>query len=176
MALATTWEMHDPDAQPFPEQVPRCNRMGEQRQAAFEGLKLLLPAFDEILAESYHGGTTSGSRDGSDVVADSHDLPQLQQPPSVEHCTCDFCGADIFQSFFECPGCSGEANLVTPGSILICTACYSEGRTCLCGRMEPAEIRPFSSLLSDRNRVAKILAQQEPDSWKEIDEQYVHFL
>lgn len=176
MALTATLGTHDPDARPSSEVVPQYKQMDEQQQLAFEGLKLLLPAFDEILAESYHGKMTSGSHNGCDVVADTYDLPQLQQPLSVEHCTCDFCGADIFQSFFECPGCSGEANFATPGSILICAACYSEGRTCLCGHMEPVEMRPFTLLLSDRNRVAKILAQQEPGSWKEINEQCVYVL
>lgn len=91
----------------------------------------------------------------------------------VEHCTCDFCGADIFQSFFECGTCNTEDGNEAAGGILICTGCYVEGRTCLCGVMDPVQLRPFQSLLADRNHAARILARYKPGSWQPVEMGYV---
>ncbi|KAI0831274.1 hypothetical protein BC628DRAFT_746277 [Trametes gibbosa] len=73
---------------------------------------------------------------------------------------CDFCGADIFQSFFECKTCQTctDGSALSPGDgLLICPACYVEGRLCECGEMEPVQCRSFDTLLSDRNEAARVL-------------------
>ncbi|RPD80033.1 hypothetical protein L226DRAFT_454024 [Lentinus tigrinus ALCF2SS1-7] len=74
---------------------------------------------------------------------------------------CDFCGADIFQSFFECRQCraDGAVELQIGDGLLVCPACYVEGRTCSCDEMEPRQCRPFDVLLHDRNEAASVLAR-----------------
>lgn len=66
---------------------------------------------------------------------------------------CDFCGADIFQSFFECRKCvrSSEGDKLSIGDgLLICPSCYVTGRTCRCGHMQAAQVRPFEDLFQAR--------------------------
>ncbi|KAI0082655.1 hypothetical protein K474DRAFT_1681082 [Panus rudis PR-1116 ss-1] len=74
---------------------------------------------------------------------------------------CDFCGADIFQSFFECRDCAKLDDHETEedwgSGVLICPGCYVEGRTCECGSMQAVQCRPFSQLLSARNAAAETL-------------------
>lgn len=72
---------------------------------------------------------------------------------------CDFCGADIFQSFFECSKChEGGPALARPGhGLIICPTCYIEGRSCDCQEMAPKQYRYFSKLLEDRNLAADAL-------------------
>lgn len=78
---------------------------------------------------------------------------------------CDFCGADIFQSFFECRECrtADDGAVLQPGDgLLICPACYVEGRSCDCSQMEPMQTRSFDMLLSDRNDAARAIAAALP--------------
>ncbi|KAI0699701.1 hypothetical protein BC835DRAFT_1267469 [Cytidiella melzeri] len=77
---------------------------------------------------------------------------------------CDFCGSDIFQSFFECRECSVPSNETaepdidagasTPrigSGLIICPSCYVEGRTCKCALMNAAQCGPFQVLFNARN-------------------------
>ncbi|KAH0581098.1 hypothetical protein H2248_012228 [Termitomyces sp. 'cryptogamus'] len=79
--------------------------------------------------------------------------------------TCDFCGADIFQSFFECLKCvlrreTSQSLAVKHGDgLVICPGCYIEGRSCKCGDMYPVQCRPFQELLTVRNQVADLLSR-----------------
>lgn len=93
-----------------------------------------------------------------------------------KHCNfaCDFCGADVFQSFFECNACAPEQDddsesdysdmTVDGGSsklgngLILCPGCYAEGRICQCGEMHAAQCRPFLVLLNARNNAAQSLA------------------
>ena len=63
--------------------------------------------------------------------------------------TCDFCGADIFLSFFQCDSCPSEGGPGDP--ICLCPTCVVEGRTCKCKSMEPMQSGNFRDLLRNRN-------------------------
>ena len=71
---------------------------------------------------------------------------------------CDFCGADIFQSFFECHECATSDTTKNVGDgLIICPPCYAEGRTCRCGNMVAIQLRPFDELLQARNGALGVL-------------------
>lgn len=105
--------------------------------------------------------------------------------PSSNNFACDFCGADIFQSFFECSNsCRSEEvldDLITDEAsagdgLLICPSCYIEGRTCACQEMRPLQCRPFVHLLEERNQAAHFLTTRVSDqqNWRtQISEQCV---
>ena len=104
-----------------------------------------------------------------------HGTAEEHQSSAAHNFACDFCGADIFQSFFECRQCrpmhdTGSDDQDEEGQwqhgdgLLICSHCYAEGRTCLCQTsMYPVQCRPFGDLLSDRNEAAKVLEALSPD-------------
>ncbi|KZO97856.1 hypothetical protein CALVIDRAFT_479617 [Calocera viscosa TUFC12733] len=79
--------------------------------------------------------------------------PETFQAAQQYRLSCDFCGADIFQSYFECRECD-EAN---QQPVTICSPCYVEGRSCVCEVMEPVHVRPFKMLLEVRNTAADLL-------------------
>ncbi|KAI0647021.1 hypothetical protein C8Q79DRAFT_907570 [Trametes meyenii] len=130
------------------------------------------------------GPPLTGGRDAS-VLSSSSKLKFVLQPPAdylnrrnsdktqersaACNLACDFCGADIFQSFFECKACrqpeDGSAAEVGDG-LLVCAACYVEGRMCDCGVMRPAQCRPFDMLLVDRNEAAAAASTVLTDSEK----------
>lgn len=62
---------------------------------------------------------------------------------------CDFCGADIFLSSFQCDSCSAQGSSGDP--ICLCPTCVVEGRTCKCGSMVPVQSGNFRELLGNRN-------------------------
>lgn len=90
--------------------------------------------------------------------------PTEKQQTGACNFACDFCGADIFQSFFECRACAGLTGQSTqPGDgTLICPACYVEGRSCECDSMEPVQCRPLDVLIAARNRATEVLCQVAP--------------
>lgn len=57
--------------------------------------------------------------------------------------SCDYCAADVFQSFFECRSCVPNT---AEDPITVCAPCYSEGRSCPCTNMKPRQRRPFEDL------------------------------
>jgi hypothetical protein len=67
----------------------------------------------------------------------------LDEYRETEFFACDYCGADIFQSFFECRECISSGS---EDPIVICTGCYAEGRSCKCANMTPRQRRPFGEL------------------------------
>ena len=69
---------------------------------------------------------------------------------------CDFCGCDIFQSFFECRRCRDGSD-----NCNICSGCYVEGRSCNCGVMIPMQCRDFGILIRSRTQVVKVLEDYE---------------
>lgn len=108
-----------------------------------------------------------------------HGSAKTLQPNEVKstscNLACDFCGSDIFQSFFECTTCSvtgtgGDKpdNNTTPtvtlgDGVLLCPQCYVEGRTCACGRMGPGQCRPFQALIDTRNEAVSMLRKSAPE-------------
>ncbi|KAF9052926.1 hypothetical protein BJ165DRAFT_1340122 [Panaeolus papilionaceus] len=79
-------------------------------------------------------------------------------PAQDTHLVCDFCGCDVFQSFFECQ----DACFETDGDgfkqhCIICPGCFVEGRTCACSDMKPMQRYDFEKLLALRARGIEIL-------------------
>jgi hypothetical protein len=71
---------------------------------------------------------------------------------------CDFCGCDVFQSFFECSKCipSGGAPRGCKG-YAICPPCYVEGRSCRCIVMEPMQVSSFNKLIKVQQAAIEVL-------------------
>ncbi|KAG6867007.1 hypothetical protein C0991_003923 [Blastosporella zonata] len=101
-------------------------------------------------------------------------IPHLTLPPSTHSApgpgdalSCDFCGADIFQSFFECLSCVSVSERVNGLKVchgdgfIICAGCYIEGRSCSCGDMHPMQCRPIQELVGVRDKVAELLSRHE---------------
>lgn len=111
-------------------------------------MDLLLVLFDEILMDEYAEGC-----EDFDTLSDGD-----------THCyTCDFCGADIFQSCFGCVDCAQNYDdSGTKDPLLICPGCYAEGRTCLHGIMTPYQCQPFDTLLLDRDDAVKQMNKISP--------------
>ena len=137
-------------------------------------IKALLGPFEDILIEEY-------SPDHSTIPCQSSPQPQAASPspsnassvtvtPDNKNCdalkdpdghiTCDFCGGDIFQSFFECRYCV-EQNTSDDSEMdetyVVCAGCYVEGRSCSCGRMVAMQRQPFDNLLQLRHKTFKVL-------------------
>lgn len=115
---------------------------GEPRleKVAYE-LHQLLDLLDDVLGEEY----------SSKCQVMPH--VSLSDTSHQDDITCDFCGADVFQSFFECISCQSsihEEAKVADG-IVICPLCYIEGRSCKCRTMKPTQCRPFGDLLRTRD-------------------------
>ena len=123
----------------------------------------LIALFDDILVEEYCRDHASmpclasyGTMDEEDCIA------------------CDFCGADVFQSFFECQDC-GNASTSDESTrdshkkarwgdgLIICPPCYVEGRSCRCEAMTAVQCRPFDVLLHARRRAMRVLAGLRQD-------------
>ncbi|KAI0748095.1 hypothetical protein C8Q80DRAFT_1270539 [Daedaleopsis nitida] len=143
-----------------------------------ERLHSLIRLFDEVLCEEYHAGhrnlrhvppqrTIDQSQPLQPIPASESLAGKDPERTSSSNLACDFCGADIFQSFFECRTCRAsdqddEAELQIGDGLLVCPGCYVEGRTCDCEEMEPIQCRPFRVLLQDRNRAAKAVFEVLP--------------
>ncbi|PIL23972.1 transcription factor [Ganoderma sinense ZZ0214-1] len=127
-------------------------------------LRSLVGLFDEVLLEESGWSVTTETSMRRKVVlvppSDPRDPMEKQQAGTCNF-ACDFCGADIFQSFFECRACAGLLGQSTqPGDgFLVCPACYVEGRSCECDEMEPVQCRPLDALITARNRAAEVLRQ-----------------
>jgi len=70
---------------------------------------------------------------------------------------CDFCGADIFLSSFQCESCSSGGGSGDP--ICLCPTCVVEGRTCKCRGLEPVQSGSFRDLLRNRNNAMVKLSE-----------------
>jgi hypothetical protein len=124
-----------------------------------EDLYHLLRLFDHIMEEEY----CEDHKDMQHLHSSSSDSSSTGKCDRV---TCDFCGTDIFQSFFECRDCGNafpgsDHTPSSPGAglgdgLVICPSCYVEGRSCRCGSMEPVQFRPFEDLLSVRRRAVGV--------------------
>ncbi|KAI0665328.1 hypothetical protein C8Q78DRAFT_986852, partial [Trametes maxima] len=151
-------------------------------------LERLVILFDEVLHEEYAVCHSSlehvlAENNGATTPSPSSKFLLVLRPPvgpldrqnavwELERSTgcnlaCDFCGADIFQSFFECKHChhsEDDPEIHVGDGLLVCPACYVEGRTCDCGNLRPAQCRPFDILLKDRNEAAFVVSTVLGDS------------
>ncbi|KZT26417.1 hypothetical protein NEOLEDRAFT_1155897 [Neolentinus lepideus HHB14362 ss-1] len=126
-----------------------------ESRKCFQILSELLRLFDDILVEEYH--PEHGKLEH--VAPDSGNRLRW-------HHTCDFCGVDIFQSFFECRYCgsgSNEQGRVTGDGLIVCSSCYVEGRTCKCAHMTLAQRFNFDDLVEHRNEAARTLRAIAPE-------------
>jgi hypothetical protein len=139
-------------------------------------VRTLLAAYEELLVEEFDSGHASLNH----VI---HSTSAENGPSDTDiwawHCVCDFCGADVFQSYFECQSCNpNEQNDDNDaGGILLCTECYVEGRTCECEEMEPTQFRPFKELLDVRNRAVDVLNEVLDPEEERVDiwgKRYTH--
>lgn len=150
-----------------------------------DSLQRIIQLFDNILLEDYvdeheklphvlnRMSKTSHSTSSSAQGEDSTSEVDLRASSNL---ACDFCGADIFQSFFECHHCGQlDGSHTSPGDgLMLCPGCYVEGRTCACQGAAPALFRPFDVLLQDRKQAAEVLGKADrevPDL--DVDAEYV---
>ncbi|KAJ7449946.1 hypothetical protein FB451DRAFT_744980 [Mycena latifolia] len=112
--------------------------------AHVDTLLRVLRLFDSVLIEEFS--------------PEAHNMRKLAATDEPGQFTCDFCGCDIFQSFFECRSCVDGRRPVEPGAgFIVCSGCYVEGRTCRCEVLAPMQCRPFEQLLNTRARGVKLL-------------------
>jgi hypothetical protein len=137
-----------------------------RRRRLSEELRALGDLFDVILVEEY-------SKDNDNMrLKAAPDSTRSAEDHALEECdriSCDFCGSDIFQSFFECQICdpvhpfasiSDDVLQKEPqvgDGIVICPLCYVEGRSCRCASMDPRQCHPFETLLEARRRAMRCL-------------------
>ncbi|KAG8927176.1 hypothetical protein FRC01_007886 [Tulasnella sp. 417] len=118
---------------------------------ATDAIRRLLPYLDQVLVSEWDPNHSTFTRySGAQIPV------------------CNFCGADIFQSFFECQQCiepsEGTADEdLAVGAYQICATCYVEGRSCKCVIMQPMQRWSFLDLLTVRNRAAAIVGSS--DAW-----------
>lgn len=132
-------------------------------------LRQLINLFDDVLGEEYSKDHNQLFQMAAPLSFSDESSEGSATPPTtqdgISRVICDFCGTDIFQSFFECrkcvaaPGSGSEA--ASDEGLAICPSCYVEGRSCRCEIMHPMQHRPFSELLHDRNIAVKVLQHSE---------------
>lgn len=120
-----------------------------QEETCVRTLTLLLKLFQYVLNEEFHPGWKQMKR-----------LDATTSTAADLEISCDFCGCDIFQSFFECAKCT----LPDGANYYICIRCYVEGRACKCQSMQPTQVRSFQDLLQTQSKAIKVLAAYGNDS------------
>ncbi|KAK0483780.1 hypothetical protein IW261DRAFT_1332995 [Armillaria novae-zelandiae] len=137
------------------EDLPKKDR---SRRKKANDLSQLLRLFDYILT--------------NECPPKDIQIPRLSETSGCDendedvHVVCDFCGADAFQSFFECRTCvlsssESSASMTHGNGYTLCSACYSEGRSCHCETMEAVQCRPFEALVEERQKTIKVLKECE---------------
>ena len=127
-----------------PEPSGSCLDTGSSISRVADELQKLIRLFDDVLLEGY---------------SDDHDT--LFLPDQAGHNpTCQYCGAPLFLSYFNCAGVCFNLEIEPHGdiSINVCGACYVEGRFCACRAMTPKRLHDFSNLLRERNDAANTLS------------------
>ena len=128
--------------------APNSSNQDREKQLEFlvSNIWELRVVFDRILAEEESNASTDET---SPNEANS----------TAEEIVCDCCGADIFQSFFECSTCV-EADSAE-GGYVVCGGCFAEGRSCKCEIMRPMQRRSFKSLLATRKEAIQVVDEYE---------------
>ena len=124
----------------------------EFKQLALD-VEFLINLLDKVLREEYQGSEKCKE---SDVPAPALTPEGEADELDYDSLTCDFCGADIFQSFFECRKCSLSPSMYAE-EVILCPGCVAEGRHCRCSLMEPVQRYSMASLLDVRNDAAHLL-------------------
>ena len=124
------------------------------REQLANDVRTLLKLFQEIIQDEYHPDAEILYH----IVRDfNHKVYETEGYPAF---SCDFCGSDIFVSFFCCKDCtlSDENSSNISDGLHICPGCYAEGRSCRCGAlMEPVQCWPLQILYTDYNRAVRAL-------------------
>ncbi|KAJ7063417.1 hypothetical protein C8F01DRAFT_985545 [Mycena amicta] len=139
----------------------KSNTNGSSKAVLAQELHKLLLLFDSVLVDECSESCETIpvlSRSGGDATLGSSQL------------TCDFCGADIFQAFFECGNCiTGEEKPAPLGAgFHICPGCYVEGRSCNCESMVPVQCRRFKTLANTRKAAISALSSISPSKWPSL--------
>ena len=116
-----------------------ANKNGKIEERLVSNIQELLVVFDHILAE-----------EESNICSND---------PSPDEATCDICGADIFQGFFECRTCVEVDS--AEGGYIVCPGCYVEGRSCKHQIMQPMQRRPIKLLLDTRKEAIEVVDTYE---------------
>ncbi|TFL07550.1 hypothetical protein BDV98DRAFT_599838 [Pterulicium gracile] len=87
---------------------------------------------------------------------------QIEAEEEPEGLFCDFCGADIFNAFFECQSCiaSHDSTETEPSlgeAYCVCPRCYIDGRSCPCERMKPMLLRNPALLRAELDSALRVL-------------------
>lgn len=122
-----------------------AHKNGSREEHLVSNIQKLLAVFDHILAEE---------------ESDTHSsVASLGEANVTENISCDFCGADIFQGFFECRTCVEVDS--AEGGYIVCPGCYVEGRSCKHQIMQPMQCRPFECLLDTRKEAIQVVDMYE---------------
>lgn len=145
-----------------------------RRQQLVRQVLRLLELFDDVIVEEYSNDHASMPclTAPSSSISSPDCGPLLAKDQETICTTCDFCGADIFQSYFECRHCvlpsaamDNVSNQKPFGEgLAICPSCYVDGRSCPCEYMTPVQCRPFGDLLRDRNKTINVLELTKLDN------------
>jgi hypothetical protein len=177
--LRTTAELENSTSRPGSPEIFDATGGSNELVA---NMRKLLQLFDAILADEYspdndkmHCLSSSLSPSATFSPAPSNAssatlIPDNEKEGGYIPITCDFCGADVFQSFFECRTCVDPGQLRGSGTVApgygydVCGGCYAEGRSCKCGTMDPTQCRPFEELLHHRKKAYMALYSHTNDS------------
>ncbi|KAG2158298.1 uncharacterized protein EDB93DRAFT_658927 [Suillus bovinus] len=151
-------ELQQQTSSPHPDRLLPTVNLDLKRVA--DDLYHLLELLDDVFGEEYS--------------PKHQDMPHVSRSDTYHQSdiSCDFCGADIFQSFFECIPCAlhlpGLHNEMKIGDgIVVCPLCYVEGRGCNCGTMNPTQCRPFGDLLRARDEALRAIRDVCPEVVKD---------
>lgn len=137
------------------QQFPRGATQEFQRLSL--DVATLLQLYDRILDEERYGSSSKkyAACRTSSSAAPTHEPNDSGDNRRYAGLECDFCGADIFQSYFECKKCRSEHG----SEVLICPGCASEGRQCRCRWMMPVQRYSAASLEKVQSSATKLLKQ-----------------
>ncbi|KAH9066292.1 hypothetical protein EDB87DRAFT_1732683 [Lactarius vividus] len=141
---------------------------GAFRKQLADDVQAALELFLEIIRDEYHPDAEVLGRVVNNFNHNTYDTGGY--PGFI----CDFCGSDIFVSFFWCEDCSlpAENSCGVSDGMHICPGCYVEGRSCSCGRlMDPVLCWPLRILYADYNRAVRALERVGVDRFREIGDQ-----
>ncbi|KAF4603831.1 hypothetical protein EYR40_001003 [Pleurotus pulmonarius] len=136
--------------------------------------------FASILVEEYSG--PAAQFDPMTPLAESSELssfdPQRYEPK--DGClVCDFCGADIFQTYFESEICCADSpdtsQTSKPDPFVLCSGCYAEGRSCQCQRMTLLQCYSFNDLCKELQDAIIVLGTYQTKNQLKIDAQGFDF-
>ena len=126
--------------------------------------------FEKILAEEHQGeaqcelrvsrskGNISSKSPLHESTHSNSAIPPIKMSIAEDSdlIICDFCRADIFQSYFECRQC-GASQKDDGERFIICPHCYIEGRSCKCTFMLPVQNFPMEILFEAQRQAHSLL-------------------